>query len=516
MPKFDLKRSLQNYVKANPSTRPLKDIERQTDEEFIAHMESLAQAKRKTDPSYQTVPKFFNAQALDKESNSIYNAIQREARSRFLQNKTAEILDKEDLEKLWEEIRSSSSPPDDGTERINYDAFLKVARSLPQKCRHFFSASTFLKFDRDEYGRIDSVSFFHSVVRKVSLYQTRIQISLFDRYGNGYLREADLVSFIGELLPTFPSLANMADSFKDKYMAIATKKYFFFLDPRQRGRVFIKDILTSPILAEQFDLRNDKTPDEFLSNWFSLQNAQRLVELFNKFDEDKDGRLNVPELSKFQWMLTDLFLSRAIEVLGKNGTIGFEEFIEFILIVENRKTLRAIPFLFKCLDVFDQGFIDSFCINMFFKEVLKKLSLRDPDAAKSFRAEDIRDEIFDMVNPKSPTGITLYDLYSCGQADIVLGLLVDAKALFDYDQRELGNTLSLDDDTCIDGVPGMGDKGREMMPSDSSLKNVLSELGDKPTKESAPVVASSFGGHGHKSGGEAIVGGRKYGRSSEV
>jgi serine/threonine-protein phosphatase 2A regulatory subunit B'' len=74
---------------------------------------------------------------------------------------------------------------------------------LPIKCRHFFSASTFLKFDRDEYGRIDIIAFFHSIVRKVNLFQTRIQISLYDSIGNGYLREKDLENYIFELIPIF-------------------------------------------------------------------------------------------------------------------------------------------------------------------------------------------------------------------------------------------------------------------------------------------------------------------------
>ena len=107
---------------------------------------------------------------LVNDKNVLQNLIQKEARSRFLHHKTAEILDKEDLEKLWDEIKANISLPDDGNERINYDSFLKIAKSLPPKCRHFFSASTFLKFDRDEYGRIDCVSFFHSIVRKVSLF----------------------------------------------------------------------------------------------------------------------------------------------------------------------------------------------------------------------------------------------------------------------------------------------------------------------------------------------------------
>lgn len=91
-----------------------------------------------------------------------------------MNHKTGEILDKEDLEKLWTELKNNISPPDDKKERINYNSFLTIASLLPIKCRHFFSASTFLKFDRDEYGRIDIVAFFHSIVRKVNLFQTRI------------------------------------------------------------------------------------------------------------------------------------------------------------------------------------------------------------------------------------------------------------------------------------------------------------------------------------------------------
>jgi len=37
-----------------------------------------------------------------------------------LHHKTAEILDKEDLEKLWNLLKDNISPPNDMKERINY------------------------------------------------------------------------------------------------------------------------------------------------------------------------------------------------------------------------------------------------------------------------------------------------------------------------------------------------------------------------------------------------------------
>lgn len=78
------------------------------------------------------------------------------------------------MEHLWYLLKEHLSQPDDGTERINYDQFVFVSSMLPPKCRQFFAASTFLKFERDEFGRIEIVPFFHYVVRKVNLFQTRI------------------------------------------------------------------------------------------------------------------------------------------------------------------------------------------------------------------------------------------------------------------------------------------------------------------------------------------------------
>lgn len=60
--------------------------------------------------------------------------------------------------------------------------------------------------------------------------------------------------------------------------------------------------------------------------------------------------------------------------------------------------------------------------------------------------EDIKDEIFDMAKPELPMAITLNDLVKCGQGDIIVSMLIDAKAFFDYDQRENGQTLEGFDD----------------------------------------------------------------------
>jgi len=237
--------------------------------------------------------------------DSLYFKIRQEARTRFLQNKTAEVLEKEDLEQLWHLLKDHLSQPDDGTERINYDQFVYVSTLLPPKCRQFFTSSTFLKFERDEFGRIEIVPFFHYVVRKVNLFQTRIQISLYDSNGFGYLKEKDLENYIFELMPTFPQLENLTEPFYPFYVITSVRKFFFFLDPKRTGKIQIKDMMTSPILAELYELRQQRmSPEDQVSNWFSVNSSLRVYDQYLKLDQDKNGMLKKTELARYAPGLT--------------------------------------------------------------------------------------------------------------------------------------------------------------------------------------------------------------------
>jgi serine/threonine-protein phosphatase 2A regulatory subunit B'' len=309
-----------------------------------------------------------------------------------------------------------------------------VASKLPLKFRHFFSASTFLKFDRDEYGRIDMQSFFHSIVRKNNLFQTRIHISLYDTAGNGYLTEANLNEYISELIPTFVHLKNMDDGFKEKYILAAIRKFFFFLDPKRTGRIYIKDMLTSTILAELYELRQERYSEEDLGqNWFSIQYATSLHQKFTKLDTDKNGLLKKDDLSKYSKGLSTIVIDRIFEEYPTvNGEMNYKGFLEFVLAMDNKKAPEAIQYFWRILDVYHKGAIDSFIINMFFRSIIQKLEAMEKCG---FNVEDIKDEIFDMAKPELPMAITLADLIKCQQGDIIVSMLIDAKAFFDYDQR---------------------------------------------------------------------------------
>jgi serine/threonine-protein phosphatase 2A regulatory subunit B'' len=94
----------------------------------------------------------------------------------------------------------------------------------------------------------------------------------------------------------------------------AIRKFFFFLDPKRTGRIYIKDMLTSPILAELYELRQERYSEEDLSqNWFSIQYSTALHNRFLKYDTDKNNFLKKEDLSKFSKGLSSIVIDRIFE-----------------------------------------------------------------------------------------------------------------------------------------------------------------------------------------------------------
>ena len=112
--------------------------------------------------------------------------------------------------------------------------------------------------------------------------------------------------------------------------------------------------------------------------------------------------------------------------------MNYKGFLQFVLAMDNKKAPEAIQYFWRILDVYHKGAIDSFIINMFFRSIIQKLQAMDKCG---FNVQDIKDEIFDMAKPELPMAITLSDLIKCQQGDIIVSMLIDAKAFFDYDQR---------------------------------------------------------------------------------
>ncbi|KAG5442428.1 Serine/threonine-protein phosphatase 2A regulatory subunit B'' subunit gamma [Clonorchis sinensis] len=270
-----------------------------TDEdELFKHYYTAWGGKESTVPEEEQLPDFFHRIPQDHEV--LPQKLRQEARATILERKSHELMGEEELQNLWLILDKYRSAPDaDGKKYITYENFKKAGREASPKAKSYFTASLYAKLVEPEERlcRIEILSFYNHVVKKVWLQQARIGISLYDVTGEGYLREMDLENYILELLPSLCQLSQLEPSFHVFYVCTAVRK-FFFLDPLRAGRVRITDILASTYLDSLLELREPQTTEaQLASNWFSHQSAMRVYGSYLQLDEDRNGMLTRAELS---------------------------------------------------------------------------------------------------------------------------------------------------------------------------------------------------------------------------
>ena len=419
---------LKNYVKDGVKTTKYQQEEKTT-KLFLEILDSDKNKKKNSNPS---IPRFFFKNPTNFSDLNI--TLKNEAKQKYLIIKSYDFPTKKDLQELWACLKEHISPPKDSTERINYKDFKIVAEKNPI-FSEYFRPSVFLQFDKDKYGRIELLSFFHYVFRKINCEENKINLSISDFCCEGFLIDKDLENYIKKVIVNFPFYSEISEEIKEYYLLVAQRKFFFFLDPKRTGKIFINDIVISNVLSEFLDLEKVTNKKEMEYNWFSLYNFSRIYRKYVLLDKDKNGLLSKKELIKYSPGLTSIFIDRIFEEYQKyDNAIDFKQFIDFVLAMENKKEPASIQYIWRAIDVYHNNKIDTFVINMFFKGVIKKLMNRDRG---EYRIDDIKDEIWDMIHPKNPHYITLQDVLNSKYSDTVLSLLIDAKAFYQHDQKEM-------------------------------------------------------------------------------
>lgn len=387
--------------------------------------------------SYAKIPRFYFR--LPNEDETLLLKLREESRAVFLQRRSRELLDNDELQNLWYLLDKNATQVVSGEEQmINYKDFMKVKELYGPKCKQFFTPTIFIKlYQKDPWGRISILQFFNYVMRKVWLHQTRIGLSLYDISGKGFLREADLENYILELIPTLPQLDGLERSFYSFYVCTGVRKFFFFLDPLRTGRIKILDILACGFLDDLLELRDEDLSKEVQeANWFSAPSALRVYGQYLNLDKDHNGMLRKEELARYgTGTLTQSFLDQVFQkCLTYDGEMDYKTYLDFVLAMENRREPAALQYLFKLLDVKNCGYLNVFSLNYFFRAIQEMIKFHGQSPV-SFA--DVKDEIFDMVKPADPLKITLEDLINSGQGETVTNILIDLNGFWTYENREV-------------------------------------------------------------------------------
>ncbi|XP_008652504.1 probable serine/threonine-protein phosphatase 2A regulatory subunit B'' subunit TON2 [Zea mays] len=119
-----------------------------------------------------SIPSFYKKKP---EEGSISSRVQRLAKYRFLKKQSELLLNADDLDAMWVCLRENCVI-DDATsaEKMNYEDLCHIAtvctEQIGQKCKRFFSPSNFMKFEKDDSGRIAILPFYLYVMRTVSCF----------------------------------------------------------------------------------------------------------------------------------------------------------------------------------------------------------------------------------------------------------------------------------------------------------------------------------------------------------
>ncbi|NWU89183.1 P2R3C phosphatase, partial [Upupa epops] len=145
------------------SEQELKDEEMEL---FTKYYMEWKGGRKSSNASYTNIPRFYYR--LPAEDEILLQKLREESRAVFLQRKSRELLDNEELQNLWFLLDKHQTSPMIGEEAmINYENFLKVGEKAGSKCKQFFTAKIFAKLlHNDPYGRISIMQFFNYVMRK--------------------------------------------------------------------------------------------------------------------------------------------------------------------------------------------------------------------------------------------------------------------------------------------------------------------------------------------------------------
>ena len=103
-----------------------------------------------------------------------------------------------------------------------------------------------------------------------------------------------------------------------------------------------------------------------------------LIDILGQYlnlDKDHNGMLSRSELLSYgTGTLTAAFVDRVFqECLTYGGEMDYKTYLDFVLALENRREPQALTYFFRILDVRQEGSLNTFVFNYFFRDILKQM-----------------------------------------------------------------------------------------------------------------------------------------------
>eukprot|EP00753_Platysulcus_tardus_P013188 PLAT3637.5.p1 GENE.PLAT3637.5~~PLAT3637.5.p1 ORF type:complete len:1578 (-),score=842.47 PLAT3637.5:1787-5998(-) len=396
----------------------------------VREAEKVAKADGRT-----PLPKFIRRRVP--RAKLLQQAMRRAAREVHLRRRSTRLMSERELQRLANVLRRTFSPPvdvGDDVPRLNYADYNAIKRKLPPRAAAFVTPAAFVKFRRDEHGRISSSAFFNYVSRKATLMRTRLLLSMYDAGGKGQLTELDLQLFVLHVMEDLPCMATVASDLRVYYAITVARQLLFAVDRDGNGYASVKALLASPLLEQLQALREDMPAEKLAAMRFAPPHVLRLLQAFVQLDADKDGLLGAAELALFDGgSLNPAVVRRLFQCSTLlDGELDFLAFLDLSLSLESLGSPRSMAYFWRLLDASGSGALDSRALMLVGKEAVEAAGDR---CGQPFGLRDLKRVLHALAPPADGVAVTLADLLAAEHGKTALTLLIDVPTLQDVLQR---------------------------------------------------------------------------------
>ncbi|KAM3727677.1 Serine/threonine-protein phosphatase 2A regulatory subunit B'' subunit beta [Dirofilaria immitis] len=238
-----------------------------------------------------------------------------------------------------------------------------------------------------------------------------------------YLVKEDLAPILKDLIETFPGLHFLreAEEFHSRYVETVIVRIFWAVNRSWTGRITINELRRSNFLET---VRKLETTDDInaITNYFSYEHFYVIYCKFYELDKDHDLIINKIDMSQhcngaLPPQIIDRIFSGAVtrSPAGKRirealETIGYTDFVAFLLAEEDKRHPTSVEYWFRCLDLDGDGVLSMYEMEYFYNGVKNKMDQHNID---SMRFDDVICNLLDLIRPKQPNVISLSDLKKC-------------------------------------------------------------------------------------------------------
>ncbi|OXA65018.1 Serine/threonine-protein phosphatase 2A regulatory subunit B'' subunit gamma [Folsomia candida] len=382
---------------------------------------------------------------------SIDDELAKVAHQRVCERMTSELFDNSELETLWRVLVSNSNrgPRNipltwwrsrvEGPLRENGDLqdqlhmdfvhYLKSKKELGPRYEQLLTGKLFftLKMASEpiakKINRIRTSLVFRYICDRN--YNKFLQLTLYQQssFGTGFLTEQGLINFLLEYEPFQVQYSRTAFP-NEYYVILAIKRFFFFLDPQRTGKLRIVDIMASGLIDEIRVVEENQVSE------FSLDLRR------HSCDDPSNHH-------QTQIQLTPTFVEKLFSsVATLNNQMDFKTFTEFVLANTYIDQPQSLAYFMRIMNRSDKGYLDEFDLHYYYKDIKMRYN-GDP-----VEFDDVKLEIFDIVNPTFPDRITTKDLIKCldivyspsGKGPAIIRMLLSAKGFENFETLDLGST----------------------------------------------------------------------------